>query len=47
MEGRNCPRKVLINNHPQIIKPQNPDALINANTPEDAARVKAIFLKRS
>lgn len=40
-----CPRKLLIRNEEQvhILLPPNPDALINANTPEDAERVKAII----
>lgn len=42
-EGYKCPRKVLINNDTHIIKPLNPDALINTNTPEDAERVKQIL----
>jgi molybdopterin-guanine dinucleotide biosynthesis protein A len=36
-----CPRKVLMRNLEQvkIIKPNNPQALLNANTPDDAAQV--------
>ena len=41
-EGYKCPRKVLINNPAKLLKPQNPDALMNANTPEDAEKVKAL-----
>jgi molybdopterin-guanine dinucleotide biosynthesis protein A len=44
-DGFSCPRKALIRNEHRvkIIKPANADALMNANTPEDAARVKAIL----
>ena len=44
-EDYTCPRKVLIRNAEQVklVKPLNPDALINANTPEDAAKVEAIL----
>ena len=40
-----CPRKLLIRNEEKvkILTPPNPDALMNANTPEDAERVKAII----
>ena len=41
-----CPRKVLIRNSDRVkvIKPQNPDALMNANTPEDAEKLRQILL---
>lgn len=42
-KGYNCPRKVLINSDTHIIEPDNPQALINANTPEDAAQVQSIL----
>ena len=45
-QGKSCPRKVLINHHPKIIKPKNEEALLNANTPEDAAKVAAIIKSR-
>ena len=40
-----CPRKVLIRNSGQVkmLKPPDPDALMNANTPEDAEKVKLII----
>lgn len=43
--GNTCPRKVLINSDTLILKPDNPDALMNVNTPEDAEKAKQI-LKR-
>jgi molybdopterin-guanine dinucleotide biosynthesis protein A len=33
--GITCPRKVLINSDTLILKPGNPDSLMNVNTPED------------
>lgn len=39
-EGYSCPRKVLINSEKTILQPQRPEALMNANTPEDAERIK-------
>ncbi len=46
-DGMTCPRKVLIRNAERVtmLKAPNPDALMNANTPEDADKVKAL-LKR-
>ncbi|MBM7420261.1 MULTISPECIES: NTP transferase domain-containing protein [Chryseobacterium] len=41
--GNTCPRKVLINSDTLILKPNNPDALMNVNTPEDAKKVKSIL----
>ncbi|MCB0696277.1 MAG: NTP transferase domain-containing protein [Chitinophagaceae bacterium] len=41
--GHSCPRKALINSDTYIIEPQYPEALINANTPEDAERVRDIL----
>lgn len=43
--GNTCPRKVLINSDTLILKPENPDALMNVNTPEDALKANEI-LKR-
>ena len=42
-----CPRKVLIRNNERVrmLKAPNPDALMNANTPEDAEKVKEILLR--
>ncbi|MCL1664928.1 NTP transferase domain-containing protein [Elizabethkingia ursingii] len=41
--GNTCPRKVLINSDTLILKSQNPDALMNVNTPEDAAKAQQIL----
>lgn len=46
-KGYNCPRKVLINSDTKIIEPPDEEALINANTPDDAARVTGIIEKRT
>jgi molybdopterin-guanine dinucleotide biosynthesis protein A len=43
--GNTCPRKVLINSDTLILKPGNPDALMNVNTPEDMAKAKEILRK--
>ncbi|MBS1772377.1 MAG: NTP transferase domain-containing protein [Bacteroidetes bacterium] len=47
-EGISCPRKVLRSqvDKVKIIKPLNPEALMNANTPEDAAIVRNIIQQR-
>ncbi len=44
-EGFRCPRKALMRNmdNVKIIKANNPDALINTNTPEDAEKVNQIL----
>lgn len=46
-DGYTCPRKALIRNEPvvKLLIAPNPDALINANTPEDAQTVKVILSK--
>lgn len=41
--GNTCPRKVLINSDTLILKPDNPDALMNVNTPEDAEKAKQML----
>jgi molybdopterin-guanine dinucleotide biosynthesis protein A len=46
-QGYKCPRKVLMKNDIKILKPPYPDALINANTPEDRERVKEILVGRT
>ncbi|UAY56698.1 NTP transferase domain-containing protein [Arachidicoccus terrestris] len=38
--GISCPRKVLINSDIKSVIPVEPDALMNVNTPEEAARAK-------
>jgi molybdenum cofactor guanylyltransferase len=47
-ENIKCPRKALLRNidKVRILQPTNSDALINANTPEDAERVKQIIEHR-
>ncbi|MGV3762049.1 NTP transferase domain-containing protein [Parapedobacter sp.] len=42
-EGITCPRKVLINADTHLVKPRNPDALLNVNTPDDAATAREIM----
>lgn len=48
-EGFSCPRKALIRNEDRvhIIDPRDPDALMNTNTPEDAAQVNNILKQRN
>ena len=41
--GNTCPRKVLINSDTLILKPENPEALMNVNTPEDAEKAEHIL----
>lgn len=44
-DGYRCPRKVLINNADKVntIQVYHPEALLNANTQEDASKVKTIL----
>jgi molybdopterin-guanine dinucleotide biosynthesis protein A len=44
--GYSCPRKVLINSNTEVLNPQNPEALLNANSPDDVERVHEILGKR-
>ena len=44
--GITCPRKVLINSDTLILKPGNPDFLMNVNTPEDMAKAQEILRKQ-
>jgi molybdopterin-guanine dinucleotide biosynthesis protein A len=46
-QGYSCPRKVLINSDTIVLPPLQPDALLNVNTPEEAARVKQIIQQRT
>ena len=46
-EGYKCPRKVLINSNATILKAPNPQALMNTNTPEDAAIVNQILHRKT
>jgi molybdenum cofactor guanylyltransferase len=45
-QGYSCPRKVLMNSRVSIISPENEAALLNVNTPEDAAKLKALLLQK-
>ena len=42
-QGYTCPRKVLINSAIKMLKPQNPEALMNVNTPEELEQVKQLL----
>lgn len=44
-EGFSCPRKALIRNEEQVkrLSPLYPEALMNANTPQDAAMVQQVL----
>jgi len=42
-EGNTCPRKALLNSDVKIVDPSDPDALFNANTPDDLKRVKDLL----
>ena len=42
-KGVTCPRKVLINSNTTIIEAVYPQALLNANTPADAEKVREIL----
>lgn len=44
-KGITCPRKALISADIHILKPADPDTLLNVNTPEDAERAKEILNK--
>lgn len=41
--GNTCPRKVLMNSDTLILDPQNPDALMNVNTPDDETKAQEIL----
>jgi len=43
--GITCPRKVLMNSDTLILKPTNPHALMNVNTPEDAEKANEMLNK--
>lgn len=45
--GKTCPRKVLINRDTHILKPSDPDALMNVNTPQDAQIAKQILVVKN
>ncbi|MGN6177966.1 MAG: NTP transferase domain-containing protein [Mucilaginibacter sp.] len=42
-QGYSCPRKVLINGDPKLLKAPDPDALTNVNTPDDLEKIKRIL----
>ncbi len=44
--GNTYPQKILINSDTLILKPKNPEALMNVNTPEDAEKVRRILGKK-
>ena len=46
-QGYTCPRKVLCNSEVTILKPLDPDALMNVNTPDELAKVKQILAQRT
>ncbi|KQR94813.1 molybdenum cofactor biosynthesis protein MoaC [Chryseobacterium sp. Leaf180] len=41
-----CPRKVLINSNTLILEPQNPESLMNVNTPDEAKIAENILLNQ-
>ena len=43
--GYSCPRKVLINSNTEILNPTDPQALLNANSPEEYERVIELLKK--
>ena len=45
--GYSCPRKVLINTAAEVLNPQNPEDLINANSLGDLERVMKIIQQRT
>lgn len=42
-QGYSCPRKVLINSDPKLLKAPDPEALTNVNTPDELERIKRIL----
>lgn len=42
-QGYSCPRKVLINSAPRLLKAPAPEALTNVNTPDELERIKRIL----
>ena len=46
-QGYSCGRKLLIKNDVKLLKAENPDALINVNTPEDMNKVKQIIQQKN
>lgn len=46
-KGITCPRKALINSDTLVIESENPESLMNVNTPEDADNAAKILLKQN
>ena len=44
-QGVSCPRKVLLNSDIELLDAPNPLLLLNANTPEEQARAKALMVR--
>ncbi|ANH80523.1 molybdenum cofactor guanylyltransferase [Niabella ginsenosidivorans] len=44
-KGITCPRKVLQNSNLTLLRPAQPEALMNVNTPEDAEKAKVLLSK--
>lgn len=42
-QGKTCPRKVLMNTETTILKPLQPQALMNVNTPEEAKQAAEVL----
>ncbi len=42
-KGISCPRKILINSHPQLLKLKNKTALDNINTPEEYRQARSVL----
>lgn len=42
-KGMTCPRKVLMNSETTILKPLQPQSLMNVNTPEDAKKATEVL----
>lgn len=45
-QGYSCPRKVLINNEVNLLRPHYPEALTNVNTPEELKKAQKIIHQR-
>jgi molybdopterin-guanine dinucleotide biosynthesis protein A len=45
-QGYSCPRKLLLNNDTHIIQANNPKALMNVNTPEQAKEATSLLEKK-
>jgi len=45
-EGVNCPRKILIRSHANILEPLNPKALDNINDPDEYKEALKVLGRR-